>query len=39
MSGSYYIESDESRAPVPASIVIVRNFGEEFRQRARPSAK
>ena len=30
---------DESRAAVPASIVVVQNFAEELRQRVRPSGK
>ena len=39
MSGSYYIESDESRAPVSAGIAVVQNFGEELEQRVRLRVK
>jgi hypothetical protein len=30
---------DENAAAAPASIVVVQNFGEEIRQRVRPSAQ
>ena len=33
------LPGDENRAAAPASIVVVQNFGEELKQRVRPSGK
>jgi hypothetical protein len=33
------LQEDETRPVTPASIVVVQNFGEELKQRVRPSAK
>jgi hypothetical protein len=33
------LQGDDTRPVAPASIVVVQNFGEELKQRVRPSAK
>jgi hypothetical protein len=33
------LPGDENRASALASIVVVQNFGEELKQRVRPSGK
>jgi Tol biopolymer transport system component len=33
------LRGEDNRAAAPASIVVVQNFGEELKQRVRPSAK
>ena len=33
------LTGDENRTAAPASIVVVQNFGEELKQRVRPSGK
>jgi hypothetical protein len=33
------LPGDESTAAAPRSIVVVQNFGEELKERARPSEK
>ena len=33
------LPSDENVTAAPASIVVVENFGEEIRQRVRPSGQ
>jgi hypothetical protein len=33
------LAGDENRVAAPASIAVVQNFGEEVKQRVRPSGK